>query len=115
MLYHYFDLLLHGLVMFVLASDSIIKQEIVKLTFNVPSNIEVNSIVENYIHATMHDLSASCQKQFAIFDSVLDFVWEKLNTGHWCSIENSWRKLHTILSILKVRTLMNFINNKKIQ
>jgi len=97
------------------ASNSSIKQEIVNLTLNVPFNIELNSIVENHIHATMHDSSASYQKQFAIFDSVLDFVWEKLNTGHWCSIENSWRKLHTILSILKVRTLMYFINNKKIQ
>ena len=63
----------------------------------------------------LNDLTISRQKQFAIFDSMLDLVWEKLNTGHWCSVDNSWRKLHSILSLLKVRTLMYFVKDKKKQ
>ena len=101
--------------MFDLATNNNLKQEIDNLSENVHFDGKLNSIVEDHILAAMNDTSVSYQKQFAVFDSALDFVWEKLNTGHWCSVENSWRKLHTIVSILKIRTLMYFINNIKIQ
>merc|ERR1719328_1082583 len=46
---------------------------------------------------------------------MLDLVWEKLNTGHWVHVENSWRLLHSMISLLKARTLINFINDNKKQ
>ena len=79
------------------------------------SDTKVNIHIENNILATLDDLSTSYQKQFAVYDSMLDLVWEKLNTGHWIHVENSWRLLHSMISLLKARTLINFINDNKKQ
>lgn len=36
----------------------------------------------------------------------LDFVWEKLNTGHWKDVDERWREAYTISSLLKVMCLV---------
>lgn len=32
---------------------------------------------------------------------LLDFLWEKLNTGHWKDVDIKWRQVYTIVSALK--------------
>lgn len=40
----------------------------------------------------------SCLK---LCDVALDYLWEKLNTGLWQSVEDSWRHIYYCLSYLK--------------
>ena len=95
-------------------SNTNIKLELDKSCSISSSDTKLDASVAKTTLELMEDTTMFHQSKFAAFDSMLDLVWEKLNTGHWCSVENSWRKLHTILSLLKVRTLMLFIyENKK--
>ena len=34
--------------------------------------------------------------------ALMDFIWEKLNTGHWSAVDTVWRKLFSVISIMKV-------------
>lgn len=97
------------------AKNENIKKEISGIRSKFSSDTKVNILIENIILTTLDDLSTSYQKQFAVYDSLLDLVWEKLNTGHWVHVENSWRLLHSMISLLKARTLINFINDNKKQ
>lgn len=41
---------------------------------------------------------ASCLKRC---DVVIDYLWEKLNTGHWSDIKDLWRHLYYVASVYK--------------
>ena len=45
-------------------------------------------------------------------DILLNFVWEKLNTGNWSMVDINWRKLYSLLSILKVIFIVKLINQQ---
>jgi lysine-specific demethylase 8 len=34
--------------------------------------------------------------------ALLDFVWERLNTGHWSEVDLVWRQLYSVISVIKV-------------
>ena len=40
-----------------------------------------------------------------------DFVWERLNTGHWSSVDESWRRLYALLALLKVATIVHLLES----
>ena len=46
-------------------------------------------------------------------DILLNFVWEKLNTGNWSMVDITWRKLYSLLSILKVIFIVKLIYQSK--
>ena len=35
-------------------------------------------------------------------EMLLNYVWEKLNTGHWSNVNVAWRQMYSALSVLKV-------------
>ena len=41
-------------------------------------------------------------KTFYKAEAVKDFVWEKLNTGHWSDVNIIWQQLFSIISVTKV-------------
>ena len=43
----------------------------------------------------------------------LDFIWEKLNTGHWREVDKRWREAYTISTLLKVMCLAGKNAGKK--
>ena len=106
--------LLHNLYS-ILASNQNLQLEINNLDCKDPIAITVSSMLTNLLDTSIYDSLDSYQEQFMLFESALDFVWEKLHTGHWYKVEYSWRKLFTLISILKVRTVLYYIrdNEKK--
>lgn len=40
---------------------------------------------------------------YQTLDAALDLVWEKLNTGHWRSVNADWRSLYALVVLAKVR------------
>lgn len=45
----------------------------------------------------------------------LDYVWEKLNTGHWSQVDLIWRQLFSIISVVKILAILHLSsdsNNK---
>merc|ERR1719300_1985765 len=38
---------------------------------------------------------------FKRFEAYSFLVWEKLNTGHWSKVSDSWRELFTLLTLGK--------------
>ena len=87
--------------------------ELTRLDSKHPSSNPTCSILKDELIRGFNDLSISHPRQFMLADFTLDFIWEKLNTGHWCSVEISWRKMFTLVSILKARTLLHFVDDDK--
>jgi hypothetical protein len=94
--------------MLCIASNVNLESELKLIDFKDPTSKIVGSIVINQLINSMNDVSISSQKYFTLYDVALDLVWEKMNTGHWCSVEKPWRILFTLISILKVKVLLKF-------
>ena len=60
-----------------------------------------------------NDEELSAKLCFEKSDILLNFVWEKLNTGNWSMVDINWRKLYSLLSILKVIFIVKLINQSK--
>ena len=78
------------------------------LDFKDITSKSVSTMIINQLIITLNSTSISLQEQFMLFDAALDLVWEKMNTGHWCTLDSSWRILYTIFSVLKIRVLLKF-------
>ena len=76
-----------------------------------PSSNPTCSILKDELIRGVNELSIYHRHQFMLADYTLDFIWEKLNTGHWSSVKISWRKLFTLVSILKARTLLLYMKD----
>ena len=94
-----------------LVSNEQLELELNKLDSKHPSANPTCSILKDELIRGFKELPISHRHQFVLADYTLDFIWEKLNTGHWCSVEISWRKLFTLVSILKARTLLLFVKD----
>ena len=53
--------------------------------------------------ATVANVCLARGDEYTALDSALDLVWERLNTGHWKSVDNGWRRLYALVVIAKVR------------
>jgi len=95
------------------ATNKALEWEFNNLSFKDPTAAAVSSMLTNQLTISINDSSISDREHFMLFEVALDFVWEKLNTGHWCSVENSWRRLFTLISILKARTLLYFTKDNE--
>ena len=98
---------------FYTATNENIELELNRLSFNDPTTKVESNMLCNQLITCLKDHDGSSQQHFIIFDSALDFVWEKLHTGHWCLVADSWRKLFTLISILKARTLIDFSHDSE--
>ena len=98
---------------FYTATNENVEFELSRLSFNDPTTKAESNMLCNQLITCLKDRAGSSQQHFIIFDSALDFVWEKLHTGHWCLVADSWRKLFTLISILKARTLIDFSHDSE--
>ncbi|KAK3096445.1 hypothetical protein FSP39_000213, partial [Pinctada imbricata] len=46
---------------------------------------------------------------------LLDYIWEKLNTGYWKDVDVTWRFCYTVVSVLKCISQAALMNNKEHQ
>ena len=51
--------------------------------------------------------------EYAALDSALDLVWERLNTGHWKSVDADWRRLYALVVIAKVRRVAEMTDDDR--
>ena len=45
-------------------------------------------------------------------EMLLNYVWEKLNTGHWSNVNVAWRQMYSALSVLKVIFTIEVLEKK---
>ena len=50
---------------------------------------------------------------YPTLDSALDLVWEKLNTGHWKSVDANWRSLYALVVLAKVRRVAELADDDR--
>jgi len=43
---------------------------------------------------------------------VQDFVWEKLNTGHWKEVWRGWRDLYAVVALIRLDCILKLITSK---
>ena len=63
-----------------------------KINFILRSTL--HDISQLFIEANFVDCLKSC-------DIAIDYVWEKLNTGHWSDIADTWRHVYYVVSMYK--------------
>lgn len=67
------------------------------------TNLPTYDFITNGDLATLEKdfASANYDKALRTCQIVIDYVWEKLNTGHWKDVEDSWRHLYYTASCYK--------------
>ena len=50
---------------------------------------------------------------YPALDFALDLVWEKLNTGHWKSVDAKWRSLYALVVLAKVRRVAELADDDR--
>ena len=50
---------------------------------------------------------------YPTLDSALDLIWEKLNTGHWKSVDANWRSLYALVVLAKVRRVAELADDDR--
>jgi hypothetical protein len=48
-------------------------------------------------------------RKFFYADSAVNFVWERLNTGHWSEVDLVWRQLFMAASLVRISALMQLL------
>ena len=77
------------------------------------------ALIQTCISEIMTILKADNNEEFSAklcfekSDILLNFVWEKLNTGNWSMVDITWRKLYSLLSIMKVIFIVRLIYQSK--
>jgi len=82
------------------------KKKIASVLSTISSNGSVSHLVivqaEQILHQEKFDHASFYSAQ-----ALMDFIWEKLNTGHWSEVDTVWRKLFSIVSVIKVLIILN--------
>ena len=63
------------------------------------------------IARVIHDSDSTPKECYQRSEMMLHYVWEKMNTGRWDSVDVSWRKLYSILSLMKAFYTIKLYNN----
>ncbi len=69
-------------------------------------NLTLELDLDDYVRHALQDQLTKPPSYFQI-QALLDLTWEKLNTGHWSKVPLKWRKLFSILTLLKVRAVLD--------
>lgn len=48
----------------------------------------------------------------ASLGAIHDRIWEKLNTGHWSDVDLIWRQLYSLVSLIKLQSLLTLISQR---
>jgi len=81
------------------------KKQIASVLSKISSNNSVSQliIVQAKQILNQEKFDNSC---FYSAQALMDFIWEKLNTGHWSEVDIVWRKLFSIVSVIKVLIIL---------
>ena len=63
------------------------------------------------IARVIHDSDSTPKECYQRSEMMLHYVWEKMNTGRWDTVDVSWRKLYSILSLMKAFYTIKLYNN----
>ena len=91
-------------------------QDVLSYTSSLKSD---QALIQTCISEIMTILKSDNNEEFSAklcfekSDILLNFVWEKLNTGNWSMVDITWRKLYSLLSILKVIFIVKLIYQSK--
>jgi len=81
------------------------KKQIALLLSNLSSKDPVSQLIISEADKILHH-EKSVQNDFHSIQALLDFIWEKLNTGHWSAVDIVWRQLFSIISVIKVLVVL---------
>ena len=84
-------------------------QDVLSYTSSLKSDELLIQICSSEIMTVLKDNEVSAKLCFEKSDILLNFVWEKLNTGNWSIVDINWRKLYSLLSIMKVIFIVKLI------
>ena len=84
-------------------------QDVLSYTSSLKSDEHLIQTCSSEIMTILKDNEVSAKLCFEKSDILLNFVWEKLNTGNWSMVDISWRKLYSLLSIMKVIFIVKLI------
>ena len=91
-------------------------QDVLSYTSSLKSD---QALIQTCISEIMTILKSDNNEEFSAklcfekSDILLNFVWEKLNTGNWSMVDITWRKLYSLLSIMKVIFIVKLIYQSK--
>ena len=84
-------------------------QDVLSYTSSLKSDEHLIQTCNSEIMTVLKDNEVSAKLCFEKSDILLNFVWEKLNTGNWSMVDINWRKLYSLLSIMKVIFIVKLI------
>ena len=84
-------------------------QDVLSYTSSLKSDEHLIQTCTSEIMTVLKDNEVSAKLCFEKSDILLNFVWEKLNTGNWSMVDINWRKLYSLLSIMKVIFIVKLI------
>ena len=84
-------------------------QDVLSYTSSLKSDEHLIQTCSSEIMTVLKDNEVSAKLCFEKSDILLNFVWEKLNTGNWSMVDINWRKLYSLLSIMKVIFIVKLI------
>lgn len=82
------------------------KKQITSALSKISSNDSVSHLVIAQAEQILHQEKFN-HLSFYSAQALIDFIWEKLNTGHWSEVDIVWRKLYSIISVLKVLIILD--------
>ena len=84
-------------------------EDVLSYTSSLKSDELLIQTCSSEIMTVLKDNEISAKLCFEKSDILLNFVWEKLNTGNWSMVDINWRKLYSLLSIMKVIFIVKLI------
>ena len=82
------------------------KDENVKIGCDTDTFLYFNEVIELFFAKKCLECYNHCQ-------ILIDYVWEKLNTGHWKNVSQVWRKLYTSISCLSALSQYFLLNKSE--
>jgi len=82
------------------------KKQITSALSKISSNDSVSHLVIAQAEQILHQEKFN-HLSFYSAQALIDFIWEKLNTGHWSEVDIVWRKLYSIISVIKVLIILD--------
>uniref|UniRef100_A0A0K2TM02 JmjC domain-containing protein 5 n=1 Tax=Lepeophtheirus salmonis TaxID=72036 RepID=A0A0K2TM02_LEPSM len=76
---------------------------------SVSMNDQVANLVRRICLKELATLSPHSYKNLRI---LRDFIWEKLNTGHWKEVSRVWRDLYSVTIVLKIVCILKAWNDE---
>ncbi len=79
-----------------------IQEEVLYLRKTCHSNPVMSMIAEQCLRLSKESPNSADGAFFTRCDALRDFVWERLNTGHWKDVDPRWRELYAFAALAKI-------------